>query len=136
MNISIWKVVGQKFQSPQLEMSPLCEDYEISRIPQPRLCRHIYAYMHTHIYIYTYIHIYIHIYIYIHTHVYTYIYVYTYTHVYTNIEAILTWTYTYKYRKIWPLKPDPGKLLMHTQTIPWIAVKKFGWVWQCSSISL
>ena len=70
--ISVKKVVVQNFQSPQLEMSPLPKDYEISGIPQLRSCRetHIHTHTHTHththiydIYIYTY-HIYIYIYIY------------------------------------------------------------------------
>ena len=61
--ISIKKVVVQNFQSPQLEMSPLPKDYEISGIPQLRSCRHTHIHKHRHmyyIYIYTY-HTYIHI---------------------------------------------------------------------------
>ena len=56
VKISIKKVVGQKFQSPQLGMSPLCMNYEIFEIPQLRSCRHIYTY--TYIYTYTHTHYY------------------------------------------------------------------------------
>ena len=40
VKISIKKVLGQKLQSLQLGMSPLCMNYEISEIPQLRSCRH------------------------------------------------------------------------------------------------
>ena len=36
-----------------------------------------------------------------------------------HIEAILTWTSTCKYRKT-PLKSDPHKSFIHTQTMPWL----------------
>ena len=66
-----------------------------------------------------------------HTYIYTYIYTHTYTHIYIHIKdkhgSNTSWTYRCKYREIYPLKPDPDKSMIHSQTIPWpLPVKTFG----------
>ena len=88
---------------------------------------YIYIHTYTHTYIYTCINIYTDTYTYLHIHN-TYIYIYTHIHTCINIhiEAILTWTYTCKYRKT-PLKSDPDKSFICTQTMPWLLPGYYQW---------